>query len=72
MTRSDGLVRLVSAAFRKYSRDPETRAYASRHLLQAAMALCAQHNDLGEVGLIAAETLTTLKQSDRLTERSAG
>jgi hypothetical protein len=72
MTRSDGLLQLISKTFRKYSRDPESRAYSSRHLLSAALALAAEHNDLGEVALITAETLTTLKQQDRLAERSSG
>lgn len=72
MNRSDGLVQLVSKAFRKYSRDPDVRAYSSRHLLMAAIALCAEHNDLGDVALITAETLTTLKQQNRMTERSVG
>lgn len=72
MNRTDDLVRLAASAFRKYSRDPQVRAYSSRHLLSAALALCAEHNDLGEVSLFVAETLTTLKQSERAAERSAG
>lgn len=72
MSRSDGLVRLVSTAFHKFSRDPQSRANASRHLLSATIALCAEHNDLGEVALITAETLATLKQQDRIAERSVG
>lgn len=72
MNRSDGLVQLVSKAFRKYSREPQAREHSSRHLLMATIALCAEHNDLGEVALITAQTLATIKQQDRLEERSAG
>ena len=72
MNRTDDLVRLTSVAFGKYCRDPEVRAYSSRHLLSAAVALCAEHNDLGEVALCLADALTALKQQDRLAERSTG
>lgn len=72
MNRTDGLFRFVASAFRKYSRDPESRAYSTRHMVQSSLALCAEHNDLGEVALICAETLAELKRQDRLTERSVG
>lgn len=72
MSKADGLFRLVCVAFRKYSRDPQTRAYSARHLLSCSIALCAEHNDLGAVALITAETLAELKRQDRLAERSVG
>jgi hypothetical protein len=40
MNRTDGLFRLMSVAFRRYSRDPESRAYSARHLLSGFLWAC--------------------------------
>jgi len=65
MTRTDGLIRYVSTMFRRYSRDPATRTNSSRLMMTALIALCAEHNGLGETGLMVAEALAGLKAEER-------
>lgn len=38
-----GLVRLLAVAFSRYTKDPETRAVSSRHILAAAIRLHRAH-----------------------------
>lgn len=61
----DGLVRLLAVAFRRYARDPSTRATAARHILAAAINLHAEHEGPGETALAASEALAELARRKR-------
>lgn len=67
----DGLVRLVSVAFRRYVRAPEERATASRLLLTAAINLHAAETSSGQAALAAAEDLAHLAQAERREQNAA-
>jgi hypothetical protein len=66
----DGLLRLLNVGFRRYAREPETRAESSRLILNAAVALHAAHTSPAEAALAAAEALGPVAASAR--QRRAG
>jgi hypothetical protein len=71
-TKSDALVRMMNTAFRRYSREPDTRISSARHMLSCALAIYAEHGDLGATALHTAEVLAELKRQEREDERATG
>lgn len=72
MNKADGLIRLISASFRRYSRDPDVRPVAARNLVLASIALYAEHASPADVALVAAEAVTEVARQDRIQSRAAG
>ena len=60
-----GLLRMLSVAVRRYSRDPETRAASARHMLAASINLYAAHTSAGEAALTASEVLSDMAVAER-------
>lgn len=64
-TAGTGLFRLLAVAFRRYSREPETRVAAARMILATAINLYAKHTTAGEAALLTAETLAEIGRAER-------
>jgi hypothetical protein len=63
--KADGVMRMLAVAFRRYSREPETRPLSSRMLLLSALALHAEETSAGEAALVAAEGVANLGIASR-------
>jgi hypothetical protein len=66
----DGLLRLLNVGFRRFAREPETRADSSRLILLAAMRLHSAYSTPAEAALVAAEAIAPLAATER--QRRAG
>lgn len=70
MTDTNALLRLINIGFRRFAREPETRAASSRAILNAAVALHSAYTSPGDASLAVVETLATLSAADRRQRRA--
>ena len=70
-TYVDGIIRLATIALHRFTRDPETRAASSLHLLRYAVRLHASVTSPGDAALAAGEVVGELAVEERRRAREA-